>query len=81
MIPPSTRLVDDMRFALPTAEKEIQEKQWKKSYSFDGIPYGRMSKKESFSKKLVREVIGESIPPLAMMKMVEHIKKIEKEHL
>jgi len=59
----------------------LDHPQWKKSYSFDGIPYGRMSKKESFSKKLVREVIGESIPPLAMMKMVEHIKKIEKEHL
>ena len=53
---------------------------WKKTYSFEGVRYGRMSPHESFSKKLVREVIGESIPPLAMMKMVNHIQKLEKEY-
>ena len=51
---------------------------WKKTYSFEGIRYGRMSREETFSKKLVREVIGESIPPLAMMKLVKHIQKLEK---
>ena len=53
---------------------------WKKTYSFEGVRYGRMSPDESFSKKLVREVIGESIPPLAMMKLVQHIQKLEKEY-
>jgi DNA (cytosine-5)-methyltransferase 1 len=53
---------------------------WKKTYSFEGVRYGRMSPDEAFSKKLVREVIGESIPPLAMMKLVKHIQNLEKEY-
>ncbi len=53
---------------------------WKKTYSFEGVRYGRMSPDETYSKKLVREVIGESIPPLAMMKLVNHIQKLEKKY-
>ena len=52
---------------------------WSKKYTFDEIPYGRATQGQSFSDKLVREVIGESIPPLAMKKMVDHLLKLEKE--
>lgn len=52
---------------------------WSKKYTFDQIPYGRATQGQSFSGKLVREVIGESIPPLAMKKMVDHLLKLEKE--
>ena len=52
---------------------------WSKKYTFDQIPYGRATQGQSFSGKLVREVIGESIPPLAMKRMVEHLLKLEKE--
>ena len=58
----------------------LDNSEWKKTYSFEGISYGRMSPEEKFSKKLVREVIGESIPPLAMMKLVKHIQNLEKEY-
>lgn len=51
---------------------------WKREYSFEGINYGRMKNDQSFSAKLVREVIGESIPPLAMKKMVEHLLYLER---
>ena len=50
---------------------------WPQKYSFDGIDYGRRSTDKSFSSKLVREVIGESIPPLAMEKMVKHLLSLE----
>lgn len=50
---------------------------WPQKYSFDGIEYGRKLSNKSFSSKLVREVIGESIPPLAMKKMVEHLLSLE----
>jgi DNA (cytosine-5)-methyltransferase 1 len=50
---------------------------WPQKYSFDGIDYGRGSTDKSFSSKLVREVIGESIPPLAMEKMVKHLLSLE----
>lgn len=56
----------------------LDHPKWKKTYSFEGIRYGRMSRSETFSKKLVREVVGESIPPLAMMKLVKHILRLEK---
>lgn len=52
---------------------------WSKKYTFDEIAFGRATQGQSFSGKLVREVIGESIPPLAMKKMVEHLLKLEEE--
>ena len=58
----------------------LDHPRWKKTYSFEGITHGRMSRKQDFSKKLVREVIGESIPPLAMMRLVKHILKLETEY-
>jgi DNA (cytosine-5)-methyltransferase 1 len=50
---------------------------WKKSFQFEGINYGRMKEGELFSGKLVREVIGESIPPLAMQCIVGHLLKLD----
>ncbi len=36
-----------------------------------------MKEEETFSKKLVREVIGESIPPLAMLRIVERLLELD----
>ena len=55
----------------------LQNPKWEKSYSFEGIKYGRMKENETFSKKLVREVIGESIPPLAMLRIVERLLELD----
>ena len=55
----------------------LERANWKKTYSFEGINYGRMKEKETFSKKLVREVIGESIPPLAMLRIVERLAELD----
>ena len=55
----------------------LHNPKWEKSYSFEGIKYGRMKEKETFSKKLVREVIGESIPPLAMLRIVERLLELD----
>ena len=50
---------------------------WDKKYSFDGVRHGRQLSDKPFSARLVREVVGESIPPLAMKKMVEHLLHLE----
>ena len=50
---------------------------WKDRFTFRGIPCGRMKKNELFSKKLIREVVGESIPPLAMLKIIERLKQLD----
>ena len=55
----------------------LQNPRWKKNYSFEGIEYGRMKEEEVFSKKLIREVIGESIPPLAMFRIVERLTDLD----
>ena len=52
----------------------LDSSQWNKEYSFDGVRFGRMSPDQTFSEKLVREVIGESIPPIAMKKLVNILK-------
>ena len=55
----------------------LQNPKWEKTYSFEGIKYGRMKEGDVFSKKLVREVIGESIPPLAMLRIVERLLELD----
>ena len=55
----------------------LERANWKKIYSFEGIKYGRMKDGDEFSKKLVREVIGESIPPLAMLRIVERLMELD----
>ena len=42
-----------------------------------GVPLGKWDESQSFSTRLVREVIGESIPPLAMKCMVDHLLRLE----
>lgn len=55
----------------------LQHPRWKKSYSFEGISYGRTGNGKNFSQKLIREVIGESIPPLAMTRIVERLLELD----
>ena len=55
----------------------LQNPLWQKTFSFEGIKYGRMKEEETFSKKLIREVIGESIPPLAMLRIVERLTELD----
>ena len=50
---------------------------WSKTYEFEGVRYGRMGQEETFSKKLIREVVGESIPPLAMKRIVERLMELD----
>lgn len=54
----------------------LDHSEWNKKYSFEGVKYGRIKEGETFSKKLVREVIGESIPPLAMCRIVERLSEL-----
>lgn len=56
----------------------LDHDQWKRNYDFTGIPLGKWDDSQSFSARLVREVIGESIPPLAMKCMVDHLLQLEK---
>ena len=56
----------------------LDHPQWGQKYSFNGIKFGRCHPKGGFSQKLVREVIGESIPPLAMSSLVDHLRQLEK---
>jgi DNA (cytosine-5)-methyltransferase 1 len=55
----------------------LDHPRWKKEYSFEGIKYGRTQNEKLFSSKLIREVIGESIPPLAMSCLVNHLCGLE----
>jgi site-specific DNA-cytosine methylase len=55
-------------------------KEWGKEYDFSGIQLGKWDDTGSFSPRLVREVIGESIPPLAMKCIVEHLLVCEKKY-
>ena len=48
------------------------------NYDFTGIPRGKWDDSQSFSARLGREVIGESIPPLAMNCMVDHVLELKK---
>ena len=54
----------------------LDHKDWPFSYKFfeDSVSYSSVEK----NKKLVREVIGESIPPLALTKIVKNLIKVEK---
>ena len=56
----------------------LDHPQWGQKYSFNGVKFGRCHPKGGFSQKLVREVIGESIPPLAMSSLVDHLRQLEK---
>jgi DNA (cytosine-5)-methyltransferase 1 len=55
----------------------LDSEHWSKCYDFGGVPLGKWNANGTFSPRLVREVIGESIPPLAMTKMVRHLIDLE----
>jgi hypothetical protein len=55
----------------------LDHQQWKRNYDFSGVALGKWDESQSFSARLVREVIGESIPPLAMKCMVDHLLRLE----
>ena len=57
----------------------LDHSRWEKKFSFEGIHFGRMDESEIFSKKLIREVIGESIPPLGMAQLVKHLIALEEQ--
>lgn len=57
----------------------LDHAQWNQKFSFEGIRYGRMKESETFSIKLIREVIGESIPPLGMAQIVKHLIALEEQ--
>jgi DNA (cytosine-5)-methyltransferase 1 len=50
---------------------------WKRRYRFEGVPFGRAESGIDFSPRLVRQVIGESIPPLAMASIVERFMQLD----
>lgn len=55
----------------------LDHPRWKKRYRFEGVPFGRPVSGLDFSPRLVRQVIGESIPPLAMMRIVERLVELD----
>tara|TARA_B100000676_G_C17411064_1_gene499750 strand:- start:141 stop:407 length:267 start_codon:yes stop_codon:yes gene_type:complete len=55
----------------------VDHPNWKRRYRFDGVPFGRSAPGLDFSPRLVRQVIGESIPPLAMAALVEKLKRLD----
>ena len=55
----------------------LDHERWERRYDFSAVPLGKWDKTGRFSPRLVREVIGESIPPLAMEKIVNHLISLE----
>ena len=55
----------------------LDHPRWKQRYRFEGVPFGRPVPSLDFSPLLVRQVIGESIPPLAMVRIVERMIELD----
>lgn len=55
----------------------LDHPRWKQRYRFEGVPFGRPVPGLDFSPRLVRQVIGESIPPLAMARIVERLVELD----
>ena len=55
----------------------LDNERWGRKFDFSGISLGKLDKTGSFSPRLVRQVIGESIPPLAMERIVNHLINLE----
>ena len=55
----------------------LDHPRWKRNYRFEGVPLGRAEAGIDFSPRLVRQVVGESIPPLAMVSLVEHLAALD----
>ena len=58
----------------------LDHERWERRYDFSGVPLGKWDNTGRFSPRLVREVIGESVPPLAMERMVNHLINLEALH-
>ncbi|MGE4550982.1 MAG: hypothetical protein AAEJ57_06295, partial [Opitutales bacterium] len=55
----------------------LDHPRWGQSYRFEDVPFGRTVPGLDFSPRLVRQVIGESIPPLAMACIVERLAELD----
>ena len=55
----------------------LDHPRWKNRYRFEGVPFGRPVSGLDFSPRLIRQVIGESIPPLAMTRIVERLVELD----
>jgi DNA (cytosine-5)-methyltransferase 1 len=58
----------------------LDHERWERRYDFSAVALGKWDITGRFSPRLVREVIGESIPPLAMELIVNHLIKLEALH-
>ena len=58
----------------------LDHARWERKYDFSAVPLGKWDNTGRFSPRLVREVIGESIPPLAMERIVNHLINLEALH-
>jgi DNA (cytosine-5)-methyltransferase 1 len=58
----------------------LDHERWERKYDFSAVPLGKWDNTGRFSPRLVREVIGESIPPLAMERIVNHLINLEALH-
>ena len=58
----------------------LDHERWERRYDFSAVPLGKWDHTGRFSPRLVREVIGESIPPLAMERIVNHLINLETLH-
>ena len=50
---------------------------WNRAYQFEGVRHGRSQPGLNFSPRLVREVVGESIPPLGMSYIIQHLADLD----
>ena len=58
----------------------LDHERWARRYDFSAVPLGKWDNTGRFSPRLVREVIGEAIPPLAMERIVNHLINLEALH-
>ncbi|MBU62060.1 MAG: hypothetical protein CMI26_06120 [Opitutae bacterium] len=55
----------------------LDHSSWGRTFKFEGVRHGRWQASLNFSPRLVREVVGESIPPLGMQRIIEHIADLD----
>ncbi len=55
----------------------LDHSSWNRTYQFEGVRHGRRQADLDFSPRLVREVVGESIPPLGMHHIIQHLADLD----
>jgi DNA (cytosine-5)-methyltransferase 1 len=55
----------------------LDHSSWNRTYQFEGVRHGRRQADLNFSPRLVREVVGESIPPLGMHHIIQHLADLD----